>query len=75
LFEDKQRAKLGGADTSQMYLLFQVLCSMICSGISPYLDKTAESDVVFSKSLISIYFVRNKIEEKYHAGFSQKQRA
>jgi hypothetical protein len=46
------------SDTSQMYILFQALCSNIFFKISPYLDKTAESDVVFSKSLLYICFRR-----------------
>jgi hypothetical protein len=33
----------------KMHLLFQVPCFIFCSGIIPYLNKTAESDAVFSK--------------------------
>ena len=39
LFEDKQRAKLGGVDAPKVHLLFQSLCFIICSGIFPYLNK------------------------------------
>jgi hypothetical protein len=70
LFEDKQRAKIGGAYAPKMHLLFQVLCFIICSEIIPYLNKTAESDVVFSKVLFLDIFVENKIWEKYNANFS-----
>ena len=55
LFEDKQRAKLGGADAPKMHLLFQALCFMIFSGIFPYLNKTAESDAVLAKSLFWLF--------------------
>ena len=72
LFEDKQRAKLGGADASKMHLLFQALCFMICSGIFPYLNKTAESDAVFSKVSFLAIFAGNKIGEKYHVIFYGK---
>ena len=59
LFEDKQRAKLGGADASKMHLFFQVLCLIICSGIFSYLNKTAESDAVFSKVSFLVVFAGN----------------
>ena len=72
LFEDKQRAKLGGADASKMHLLFQALCFIICSGIFPYLNKTAESDAVFSKVSFLAISAGNKIGEKYYAIFSGK---
>lgn len=74
LFEDKQQAKLGGADASKMHLLFQALCFIICSGIFPYLNKTAESDAVFSKVSFLTISAGNKIGEKYHAIFSGKGR-
>jgi hypothetical protein len=70
LFEDKQGAKLGGADAPKMHILFQVLCFMICSGIIPYLNKTAEHDAVFSKVSFLAIFAGNKIGEKYYANFS-----
>jgi hypothetical protein len=70
LFEDKQRAKLGGADAPKMHLLFQALCFIICSGIITYLNKTAESDVVFSKVSFLAMFAGNKIGEKYYVSFS-----
>ena len=73
LFEDKQRAKLGGADASKMHLLFQALCSMICSGIFPYLNKTAESDAVFSKVSFLAISAGNKIGENYHVNFYGKE--
>lgn len=59
LFEDKQRAKLGGVDAPKMHLLFQSLCFIICSGVFPYLNKTAESDAVFSKVLFLVVFAGN----------------
>ena len=59
LFEDKQRAKLGGADAPKMHLLFQALCFIICSRIFPYLNKTAESDAVFSKVSFLVVFAGN----------------
>jgi hypothetical protein len=59
LFEDKQRAKLGGADAPKMHLLFQALCFIICSGIFPYLNKPAESDAVFSKVSFLVIFAGN----------------
>ena len=59
LFEDKQRAKLGGVDAPKMHLLFQALCFIICSGIFPYLNKTAESDAVFSKVSFLVVFAGN----------------
>jgi hypothetical protein len=74
LFEDKQRAKLGGADAPKMHLLFQVLYFIICSEIIPYLNKTAESDAVFSKVSFLAIFVGNKIKEKYYANFSCEER-
>jgi hypothetical protein len=44
---------------------------MICSEISPYLDKTAESDAIFlAKVFFLSVFVGNKTEEKYYANFS-----
>jgi hypothetical protein len=70
LFEDKQRAKLGRADAPKMHLLFQALCSMFCSEIIRYLNKTAESDAVFSKVSFLAIFAGNKIEGKYYANFS-----
>jgi hypothetical protein len=70
LFEDKHRAKLGGADAPKMHVLFQVLCFIFCSGIIPYLNKTAESDAVFSKVSFLAIFAGNKIGEKYYATFS-----
>lgn len=59
LFEDKQRAKLGGVDAPKMHLLFQSLCFIICSGVFPYLNKTAESDAVFSKVSFLVVFAGN----------------
>ena len=73
LFEDKQRAKLGGADASKMHLLFQALCLIICSGIFPYLNKTAESDAVFSKVSFLAISAGNKIGENYHVNFYGKE--
>jgi hypothetical protein len=70
LFEDKQQAKLGGADAPKMHLLFQVLCFIFCSGIIPYLNKTAESDTIFSKVSFLAIFAENKIGGKYYANFS-----
>ena len=72
LFEDKQRAKLGGVDAPKMHLLFQSLCFIICSGIFPYLNKTAEYDAVFSKVSFLAIFAGNKIGEKYHVIFYGK---
>jgi hypothetical protein len=63
LFEDKQRAKLGGADARKMHLLFQVIRFIFCSGILPYLNKTTESDAVFSKVSFLAIFAENKIGE------------
>ena len=59
LFEDKQRANLGGADASKMHLLFQALCLIICSGIFPYFNKPVESDAVFSKVSFLVIFAGN----------------
>ena len=55
-----------------MHLLFQVLCLIICSGIFSYLNKTAESDAVFSKVSFLAIFAGNKIREKYHVIFYEK---
>ena len=73
LFEDKQRAKLGGADASKMHLLFQALRLMICSEILPYSIKTAVSDAVFSKVSPLAIFAGNKIGEKYHVNIYGKE--
>ena len=73
LFEDKQRAKLGGADACKMHPLFQALCLIICSEILPYLNKTADSDVVFRKVSPLAIFAGHKIGKKYHAIFSGKE--
>jgi hypothetical protein len=73
LFEDKQRAKLGGADAPKMHLLFHVLFFIICSRIIPYLNKTAESDIVFSKVSFLAIFAGNKIGEKYYISFSYEE--
>ena len=73
MFEDKQRAKLGGADASKMHPLFQALCLTICSEILPYLNKTAVSDAVFSKVSPLAIFAGNKIREKYHVTFHGKE--
>ena len=73
LFEDKQRAKLGGADASKMHPLFQAVCLTICSGILPYLNKTAVSDAIFSKVSPLAIFTGNKIGEKYHVTFYGKE--
>jgi hypothetical protein len=70
LFEDKHRAKLGVADAPKIHILFQALCFMFCSEIIRYLNKTAESDAVFSKVLFLAIFAGNKIGEKYYANFS-----
>jgi hypothetical protein len=58
------------ADPPKMHLLFQVLCFIFCSGIIPYLNKTAESDAVFSKVLFLAIFTGKKIRKKYYANFS-----
>ena len=47
-----------GRDAPKMHLLFQSLCLIICSGIFPYLNKTAESDAVFSKVSFLVIFAR-----------------
>jgi hypothetical protein len=47
-------------DAPKMHLLFQVLCFIFCSGIIPYLNKTAECDAVFSKVSFLAIFVGNK---------------
>jgi hypothetical protein len=71
LFEDKQRAKLGGADAPKMHLLFQALCFIICSGIITCLNKTTEFDAIFSKISFLAIFAGNKIrEKKYYVSFS-----
>jgi hypothetical protein len=62
--------QLGGADAPKMHILFQALCFMFCSGIIRYLNKTAQSDVVFSKVFFLAIFAGNKIREKYYANFS-----
>ena len=56
-----------------MHPLFRALCLIICSGILPYLNKTADSDAVFSKVSPLAIFAGNKIGEKYHAIFSGKE--
>ena len=73
LFEDKQRANLGGADESKMHPLFQALCLIICSEILPYSNKTAVSDAIFSKVSPLAIFAGNKIGEKYHVIFYGKE--
>jgi hypothetical protein len=60
-------------DAPKMHLLFQVLCFIFCSGIIPYLNKTAESDAVFSKVSFLAIFAGNKIREKYYANFSYEE--
>jgi hypothetical protein len=40
-YEIHMLGNIEATDTSQMYLLFQELCSMIFSGISPYLDENS----------------------------------
>jgi hypothetical protein len=52
-------------DAPKMHLLFQVLLFIFCSGIIPYLNKTAESDAVFSKVSFLAIFAGNKIGGKY----------
>ena len=56
-----------------MHPLFQALCLIICSEILPCLNKTADSDVVFSKVSPLAIFAGNKIEKKYHVSFSGKE--
>jgi hypothetical protein len=63
-------APFSAPDAPKMYLFFQVLCFIFCSGIIPYLNKTAESDAVFSKVSFLAIFAGNKIGEKYYANFS-----
>jgi hypothetical protein len=57
-------------DAPKMHLHFPVLCFIFCSRIISYLNKTAESDAVFSKVSFMAIFARNKIREKYYANFS-----
>ena len=59
-------------DAPKMHLFFQALCFITCSGIFPYLNKTAESDAVFSKVSFLAIFAGNKIGEKYHVIFYAK---
>jgi hypothetical protein len=61
------------SDTSQMYLILQVPCSMICFRMSPYLGQTVESDAVFSKSHLSNCFAGNKIKKNVTEGFHQNK--
>ena len=56
-----------------MHLLFQALCLIICSEILPYLNKTADSDAVFSKVSLLAIFVGNKIGEEYHVNIYGKE--
>jgi hypothetical protein len=56
-----------------MHLLFQVLCFIICSGIISYLNKTAESDIVFSKVSFLAIFAGNKIRENSTSIFHVKE--
>ena len=56
-----------------MHPLFQALCLIIFSGILPYLNKTADSDAVFSKVSPLAIFAGNKIGEKYHFTFYGKE--
>ena len=61
------------ADASKMHPLFQALCLIICSGILPYLTKTADSDVVFSKVSPLAIFAGNKIGENTTSLFLEKK--
>jgi hypothetical protein len=54
----------GCPDTSQIYLIFQILCSIICSGISQYLNKTAEWRGFYSFCLFSQEIKWRKISHK-----------
>ena len=56
-------------DASKMHPFFEALCLIICSGIFSYLNKTADSDAVFSKVSPLPIFAGNKIGEKYHVTF------
>jgi hypothetical protein len=53
-----------------MHQLFQALYFIFCSGIIPYLNKTAESDAVFSKVSFLAILAGNKVEEKTLRQFS-----
>jgi hypothetical protein len=56
-----------------MHLLFQALCFIICSKIITYLNKNAESDVVFSKVTFLAIFAGNKIGENTMSVFHAKK--
>ena len=56
-----------------MHPLFQTLCLIICSGILPYFNKTADFDTVFSKVSPLAIFAGNKIGKKYHVIFHGKE--
>ena len=73
LFEDKQRAKLGGADASKMHLLSQALCLTICSEILPYSNKTADSDAVFSKVSPWLFLQEIKLGKNTTSSFMEKK--
>ena len=52
-FRRRQRCNV---DAPKMHPLFRSLCLIICSGIFPYLNKTAQSDIVFSKVSFLVVF-------------------
>ena len=56
-----------------MHLLFQALFFIICSGIFPYLNKTAGSGDVFSKVSFLAVSAGNEIGEKYHVSLYGKE--
>jgi hypothetical protein len=60
-------------DVFSRTLLCLVYCFIICSGVFPYLNKTAESDVVFSKVSFLVVFAGNEIGEIYHDNFYGKE--
>src|ERR1041385_8027710 len=60
MLEDKQYAKLGGVDTSQMYLLFQTLLLLFCPHSCMIWMKLTLTNVVFSRAACMVLLCAGK---------------
>ena len=60
LLEDKQRFKLGGVDTSPLYLLFQTLLPLFWTLTCMIWMELTRTDAVFSRLSMVLFMCRNK---------------
>src|SRR6187399_1320392 len=60
LLEDKQRFKLGGVDTSPMYLLFQTLLPLFWTLTCMIGMELTRTDAVFSRTTMVLFLSRMK---------------